>query len=63
MFEAKSLLISEKREMSKSINNNCKKEPPKPKARKSIKLKREQSDYYNEEISSEKIETEKNADE
>ena len=63
MFEAKSLLISEKREMSKSINNNCNKEPPKPKARKSIKLKREQSDCYNEEISSEKIETEKNADE
>jgi len=62
MFEAKSFLISEKREMSKSVNNNYKKEPPKPKARKRVKLKRDQSDCYNEESSNEKIETEKSAD-
>ena len=63
MFEAKSFLISEKREMSKSVNNNYKKEPPKPKARKRVKLKRDQSDCYNEGSSNEKIETEKSADE
>ena len=60
MFEAKSSFISEKRELSNSINKkySYQKDPPKPKARRSIQLKCGQSNCYKEEINNEIISAE-----